>query len=232
MSVKSRLLIPAAAVPVVLLTLIAGLMLVGPEERDVLFWLTLIPVLWAECMLGLSISGIGGELSGRFPFFRAGSGIGAAGYLIFTLFMILPYSRECSVECMVCVQTTGLVFWLMLQILFWLAERPEGDTLTGCSSTECNKTGFSLESTALLAQLKSRCPEETELIRESGRLAETVRFAAESVRRSEQIDERIRAGLQQLHVSVAENSPEQTLTEIHRLQELFHRREALIKNLR
>lgn len=231
MSARTKLLFPAAAMPIAAITLIAGLWLIGEEERDYAFWITVIPILLAECMMGLSAGGIGGGRRGRFPLFRAESGAAAATYLGFTLIMLIPYFRGASPQTLLTVQLIGLALWLVLQLLRWLADR-DGRFGSAFAATGCNKTGFSLETASLLADLKSRCPEQAGLIRESGRLAEIARFSAESVIGSEGVDEMICEGLQKLRAAGCEMPPEQMRQEMESLRELFRRREELIRDLR
>jgi len=231
MSARPKLMFPIAALLLAALTLVAGLMMSEAGERDFAFWITLVPILLAECMLGLSAAGIGGEQSGCFPLFRAGSGMAAVSYLGFTLIMLIPYSHGCYSETLLVVQSAGLVFWVVLQVLFWLAERDGGDG-PAFAATGCNKTGFSLESATLLSDLKNRCPEQSALIRECGRLAEAARFAAESVKGTEQIDEMICMGFWRLRSAGLQLPPAQMLEDMHKLQELFQRREEVIRRLR
>jgi len=231
MSARPKLLFPCAALLLVILTLAVGLMMIEGEERDFAFWITLAPILLAEGMMGLSAAGIGGEQEDCLPLFRAGSGMAAVSYLGFTLIMLIPYSHGCDFDTLLIVQSAGLLFWLMLQMLLWLADRG-GANEPAFVATGYNKTGFSLESAALLSDLKTRCPEQTELIRESGRLAEAARFAAESVKGSEQIDEMICTGLWKLRASGGIRPQDEVRQEMQKLQDLFRRREEIIRNLR
>ena len=232
MSARPKLMFPVAAVLLAVLTLTVGLMLLEEEERDFAFWITLVPILLAEGMLGLSAAAIGGEQEDCCPLFRAGSGMAAMSYLGFTLIMLIPYSHGCCSETLLIVQSAGLLFWLILQVLIWLADRGGGSE-PAFTATGCNKTGFTLEAAALLSDLKSRYPEQAELIRESGRLAEAARFAAESVKGSEQIDETICTGLWKLRSSEeAHLSQELMQQEMQKLQDIFRRREEIIRKLR
>ncbi len=231
MSARPKLFFPFAALLMVSLTLLTGLLMIEGGERDFAFWITLAPILLAEGMLGLSAAGIGGEEENCLPLFRAGSGMAAVSYLGFTLIMLIPYSHGCASDTLLIVQSAGLLFWLVLQVLLWLADR-EGGTEPAFAATGYNKTGFSLESAALLSDLKTRCPEQTELIRESGRLAEAARFAAESVKGSEQIDEVICTGLWKLRASGDARPHDELRQEMQKLQDLFRRREEIIRNLR
>ncbi len=231
MSARPKLMFPFAALLLIILTLAVGMMMIEGVERDFAFWITLAPILLAEGMMGLSAAGIGGEEEDCLPLFRAGSGMAAVSYLGFTLIMLIPYSHGCDSETLLIVQSAGLLFWLLLQVLLWLADR-EGGAEPAFAATGYNKTGFSLESAALLSDLKTRCPEQTELIRESGRLAEAARFAAESVKGSEQIDEMICTGLWKLRASDEVRPQDEMRQEMQKLQDLFRRREEIIRKLR
>lgn len=231
MSARPKLLFPFAALLLVILTLTVGLILIEGEERDFAFWITLAPILLAEGMLGLSAAGIGGEQEDCLPLFRAGSGMAAVSYLGFTLIMLIPYAQGCYSETLLVIQSAGLLFWLALQVLIWLADRDDGNE-PAFIATGCNKTGFALESAALLSDLKTRCSEQTELIRESGRLAEAARFAAESVKGSEQIDKMICTGLGKLRISGDARPQDEMRQEMQKLQELLRNREEIIRNLR
>ena len=226
MSGKSKLVWPVITLLLLGMTAAAGLLLVESPERDTGFWVTLVPIMLAEAMFGFSFADLGSRLKESFGLFRAGSGVVVVGYFIFTMIMIPVYGNGISTRTLLVGVT------LIMQLLFGLAGRAAVEGVTGFAVTERNKTGFKLESAALLSELKTRFPRETELLRESGRLAEAARFAAESVKASAHIDDKICDGFLKLRASAAEYPPERMLEEMRALRELFRQREELIKNLR
>ena len=225
MSGKSKLVWPVITLLLLGMTAAAGLLLVENPERDTGFWVTLVPIMLAEAMFGFSFADLGSRLKESFGLFRA-------GYFIFTMIMIPVYGNGISTRTLLVVQIIGFGVTLIMQLLFGLAGRAAVEGVTGFAVTERNKTGFKLESAALLSELKTRFPRETELLRESGRLAEAARFAAESVKASAHIDDKICDGFLKLRASAAEYPPERMLEEMRALRELFRQREELIKNLR
>ncbi|WP_177995837.1 hypothetical protein [Victivallis lenta] len=232
MSGKSKLVWPVITLLLLGMTAAAGLLLVENPERDTGFWVTLVPIMLAEAMFGFSFADFGSRLKESFGLFRAGSGVVVVGYFIFTMIMIPVYGNGISTRTLLVVQIIGFGVTLIMQLLFGLAGRAAVEGVTGFAVTERNKTGFKLESAALLSELKTRFPRETELLRESGRLAEAARFAAESVKASAHIDDKICDGFLKLRAFAAEYPPERMLEEMRALRELFRQREELIKNLR
>ena len=207
MSGKSKLVWPVITLLLLGMTAAAGLLLVESPERDTGFWVTLVPIMLAEAMFGFSFADLGSRLKESFGLFRAGSGVVVVGYFIFTMIMIPVYGNGISTRTLLVVQIIGFGVTLIMQLLFGLAGRAAVEGVTGFAVTERNKTGFKLESAALLSELKTRFPRETELLRESGRLAEAARFAAESVKASAHIDDKICDGFLKLRASAAEYPP-------------------------
>ncbi|HCH84413.1 MAG TPA: hypothetical protein DFL85_02760, partial [Lentisphaeria bacterium] len=201
MSGKSKLVWPVITLLLLGMTAAAGLLLVENPERDTGFWVTLVPIMLAEAMFGFSFADLGSRLKESFGLFRAGSGVVVVGYFIFTMIMIPVYGNGISTRTLLVVQIIGFGVTLIMQLLFGLAGRAAVEGVTGFAVTERNKTGFKLESAALLSELKTRFPRETELLRESGRLAEAARFAAESVKASAHIDDKICDGFLKLRAS-------------------------------
>ena len=222
MSGKSKLVWPVITLLLLGMTAAAGLLLVESPERDTGFWVILVPIMLAEAMFGFSFADLGSRLKESFGLFRAGSGVVVVGYFIFTMIMIPVYGNGISTRTLLVVQIIGFGVTLIMQLLFGLAGRAAVEGVTG----------FKLESAALLSELKTRFPRETELLRESGRLAEAARFAAESVKASAHIDDKICDGFLKLRASAAEYPPERMLEEMRALRELFRQREELIENLR
>ncbi len=231
MSIRRKLMVPVAALLLAALTLTITLFLIPSEERQDTFWIAMVPILLAEFIFGLSVAEIGGRNRKGVPLFRAGSGRAALTYLCFTVLMLYPLHRGWSPQTLLTIHIIGFIFWLIAQLLSWLAEH-SGNSESVFTATGCNKAGFSLETASLLSELKSRYPQETVLLRESGRLAETARFSSESIKGSESIDETICNKLQQLHFEMRSLTPQQIHLKIKELNELFNRRETRIQELR
>lgn len=156
MSGKSKLVWPVITLLLLGMTAAAGLLLVENPERDTGFWVTLVPIMLAEAMFGFSFADLGSRLKESFGLFRAGSGVVVVGYFIFTMIMIPVYGNGISTRTLLVVQIIGFGVTLIMQLLFGLAGRAAVEGVTGFAVTERNKTGFKLESAALLSELKTR----------------------------------------------------------------------------